>query len=227
VKSVRVEKIASSHIQVEVKSTLKTPEGAERFRCAYNYDIYGSGDIIVETEIEPLEGVPPHLPRIGLQLTILGEYNIFTWYGRGPHENHRDRKEGATIGVYSGTVDEQYVPYIMPQENGNKTDARWVSLTNNSGLGLLAVGMPLLEVSAHHYTTEDLTNAKHTYELKRREDITLNLDYKQSSLGGGSCGPDTLPKYLVKPEHTRFAVRLRPLPPEDSAMEISKRAIVR
>ena len=227
VKSVRVEKIASSHIQVEVKSTLKTPEGAERFRCAYNYDIYGSGDIIVETEIEPLEGVPPHLPRIGLQLTIPGEYNIFTWYGRGPHENHRDRKEGATIGVYSGTVDEQYVPYIMPQENGNKTDARWVSLTNNSGLGLLAVGMPLLEVSAHHYTTEDLTNAKHTYELKRREDITLNLDYKQSSLGGGSCGPDTLPKYLVKPEHTRFAVRLRPLPPEDSAMEISKRAIVR
>ncbi|MEM2465492.1 MAG: beta-galactosidase subunit alpha, partial [Candidatus Bathyarchaeia archaeon] len=120
----------------------------------------------------------------------------------------------------------QYVPYIKPQENGNKTDVRWVALTNNLGFGLLAVGMPIMEVSAHHYTTEDFERAKHTYELKRREDITLNLDYMQSGLGGGSCGPDTLPQYLVKPESVRFAVRLRAISPRDSPMELSKERII-
>ena len=158
-------------------------------------------------------------------MIVPGEFNMFTWYGRGPHENYCDRNEGALVGVYSGTVDEQYVPYIVPQENGNKTDVRWASLTNSSGLGLLAVAMPRMEVSVHHYRTEDLDKARHTYELKRRKDITLNLDYRQSGLGGGSCGPDTLPKYLVKPEHTQFSIRLRPLSPGESPMDISKQRI--
>ncbi|MEM2428531.1 MAG: hypothetical protein QXD52_04735, partial [Candidatus Bathyarchaeia archaeon] len=81
-------------------------------------------------------------------------------------------------------------------------------------------------VSAHHYTIEDFEKAKHTYELKRRDDITLNIDYKQSGLGGGSCGPDTLPQYLVKPEHAHFAVRLRPISPDEVANELSKQIIV-
>lgn len=221
---IKAERLSSQLVHVKVESMLLTFESAEKFRCRYAYKIYGSGDIIVETDVKPLDDLPS-LPRIGLQLIIPGEFNTFTWYGRGPHENYCDRKEGAPVGVYSGTVDEQYVPYIMPQENGNKTDVRWVSLTNSSGLGLLAVGMPLMEASAHHYTTEDLTRAKHTYELKRREEITLNLDYKQLGLGGGSCGPDTLPKYLVKPEHVRFSIRLKPLSPSESAMEISKQRI--
>ena len=224
VNEIIAEKLSPQLVRVKVESTLLTAS-VEKFRCRYVYKIYGSGDIIVETDVKPLADLPP-LPRIGLQLIIPGGFNTFTWYGRGPHENYCDRKEGAPVGVYSGTVDEQFVPYIMPQENGNKTDVRWVSLTSSSGLGLLAVGMPLMEVSAHHYTTEDLTRAKHTYELKRREDITLNLDYKQSGLGGGSCGPDTLPKYLVKPDPVHFSVRLRPLSPSESAMEISKQRIV-
>jgi Beta galactosidase small chain. len=125
-----------------------------------------------------------------------------------------DRKEGARVGVYSGTVDEQYVPYIVPEENGNKTEVRWVSLTNADGVGLLAVGMPTMEVSAHHYTTEDLTQARHTYELVRREEITLNLDYAQSGLGSASCGPGRLEKYQLKPEEVRYRVRLaRSRPP--------------
>ncbi|RJS87969.1 DUF4981 domain-containing protein [Candidatus Bathyarchaeota archaeon] len=221
VNKIEVERLSSQLVYAKVDSTLSTPDSAEKIRCQYMYRIYGSGDIIVETDVTSLVDLPP-LPRIGLQLTVPSRFNMFTWYGRGPHENYSDRKEGASIGVYSGTVDEQYVPYIMPQENGNKTDVRWVSLTDSSGLGLLAVGMPVMEVSAHHFTAEDLTEAKHTYELKRREDITLNLDYRQSGLGGGSCGPDTLPKYLVKLGHIRFSVRLRPLSPGESAMEISK-----
>jgi hypothetical protein len=86
--------------------------------------------------------------------------------------------------------------------------------------------MPLIEFSTHHYTVEDFERAKHTFELKRREDIILNLDYMQSGLGGGSCGPDTLPQYLVKSEPVKFKVRLRPVSPDESLIELSKQRIV-
>ena len=225
IKSVEVDQIGPQVVRIRVASNACAPDVAEGFDCRYTYTVYGSGDIIIDTDIVPSDKLPP-LPRIGLQFCIPGDYNTFTWYGRGPHENYCDRKEGAPVGVYSGTVDDQYVPYIKPQENGNKTDMRWVSLTDKNGIGLLAVGIPLLEVSAHHFTTEDLTRAKHTFELKRREDITLNLDYKQSGLGGASCGPGTLPKYLIKPEPVHFSVRIRPLSLKDScAMKLSKQII--
>jgi hypothetical protein len=185
------------------------PKAPARFECTYRYTICGSGDLLIDHRVVPYVDVP-FLPRIGLQMCLPGGYERFTWYGCGPHETYVDRQEGAQVGVYSGTVDEQYVPYIVPQENGNKTEVRWVSLTNDAGIGLLAVGAPWLSVSAHHYTVEDLTRARHTYELRRREGITLNLDYAQSGLGSASCGPGRLEEYQLKPVETRYTVRLRP-----------------
>ena len=206
---------------MRVRSALCAPDRTSGFDCITIYTVYGSGDVLIDTHVVPGEGLP-FLPRIGLQLRLPGEYDTFTWYGRGPHESYSDRKGSAPVGLYSGTVDDQYVPYIVPQENGNKTDVRWVALTDSDGAGLLAVGMPVLEVSAHYYTTEDLTEAKHTYELVRRQEITLNLDYRQSGLGGASCGPGTLPQYLIQPEETRFSLRLRPLSGRGpSPMELS------
>ncbi|GAG06117.1 unnamed protein product, partial [marine sediment metagenome] len=122
-------------------------------------------------------------------MNISPGFEKVSWYGRGPHENYIDRNIGAAVGVYSGNVDDQYVPYIMPQENGNKTDVRWIMLTNDAGVGLLAFGMPLMEVSVSHYTADDLYRAFHTCELIRRNKVILNLDYRQSGLGGASCGP--------------------------------------
>jgi beta-galactosidase/beta-glucuronidase len=196
-----------------------------RFDCEYTYTIYGSGDVVVDAHVLPHGDLPP-LPRIGLQMCLPGQYGHFSWYGRGPHESYVDRKQGAKVGVYTGTVDDQYVPYIVPQENGNKTDVRWVALTSDEGFGLLAVGMPQLEVSAHHFTTEDLTQATHTYELERRDEITLNLDYAQSGLGNGSCGPGVLPQYLLQPCEVRFGLRLRPFSTaEDSPVALSKQCV--
>jgi hypothetical protein len=195
-----------------------------RFECAYTYTIYGSGDIIIEHHVIPEVAELPFLPRIGLQMTVPGGYEHFTWYGRGPHENYVDRNYGAQVGVYSGTVDEQYVPYIVPEENGNKTEVRWAALTNEEGVGLLAVGAP--EVSAHHYTTQDLTEATHTYELHRRDDITLNLDYAQSGLGSAACGPGRRPEYQLKPVEMHYCVRLRPFSQAiESPMALSKQRL--
>jgi hypothetical protein len=192
--------------------------------CTYTFTVYGSGDVMVKVQVTPKGKLPP-LPRIGLQMRLPGAYDTFTWYGRGPHESYVDRQEGARMGVYTGSVDEQYEPYILPQENGNKTDVRWVALTDADGVGLLAVGSRPIEVSAHHYTTEDLTEARHTYELTRRDEITLNLDYRQAGLGSASCGPGTRDEYLLQPEPVRYSVRLCPFAAEDgSAMALSKQA---
>jgi hypothetical protein len=172
--------------------------------------VYGSGDIVLHNTVEPLAENLPNLPRIGLQAVLPPGFETLRWYGLGPRESYPDRKSGAQVGVYSGPVREQLYPYVRPQESGNKSDVRWASLTNADGVGLLAVGMPLLEVSAHHFTDEDLAAARHPFELTPREEVILHLDYHQGGIGTNSCGPGPLPAYLLRPEPTRFTFRLRP-----------------
>ena len=212
-------------VQVEIVSVLAPYSLAPAFTCTYRYTIYGSGDIVIETHVTPARELP-HLPRLGLQMRMPGDFDRFAWYGRGPHESYADRKESARVGLYRGTVQEQYVPYVMPQENGNKSDVRWAAVTDARGMGLLAVGMPLLNVSAHHYTAEDLTGARHTFDLTRRNETILNLDHAQGGLGSNSCGPGPLEQYVLQPVETTFALRLRPfVEAAISAMELSREGL--
>ena len=95
--------------------------------------------------------------------------NHVRWLGRGPWENYSDRKQSADLGVWSGTVDEQYVPYVRPQENGNKEDTRWLALTDDAGQGLkISTLGDAFSFSALHFTAADLASARHNYELKPR-----------------------------------------------------------
>jgi hypothetical protein len=192
-----------------------------RIQTTLTYQVYGSGDVVVDTQVQPDKGLPP-LPRVGLQLALPEGFEQFKWYGRGPHENYSDRQESAHVGVYAGSVDEQYVEYVLPQENGNKTDVRWATLRDPDGYGLLVVGMPLLNVSAHHFTAQNLTAAMHTHELVHRPEITLNLDLAQCGLGSASCGPGVLPQYILEPDSYHFQMRLRPLAPGDDPVLESK-----
>ena len=146
------------------------------------YTIYGNGDIFIENYFTPNK----NMFRFGMQMSIPGEFNMMTWYGRGPHESMLDRKTGAAVGIYSGLVEDFIHPYIRPQENGNRTDVRWAALTNKNGFGLLLsdIGGTNLSIGAWPYTMEDLENATHNHELPRRENITLNIDYKQQGVGG-------------------------------------------
>ncbi len=146
------------------------------------YTIYGSGDILIENNFTPNK----NLIRFGMQGSIPGQFNKITWYGKGPYETMLDRKTGAMVGIYSATVEEIIHPYVRPQENGNRTDVRWVAITNKDDAGLLVsdMGGTLLSVSAWPYTMEDLEEAKHIHELPRRENVTFNIDYKQQGVGG-------------------------------------------
>jgi beta-galactosidase len=207
--SLECRQVAAQAVQVKAVHTWQ-PEGIQAgFRHAVTYTVYGNGAVRMDQVVSPF-GDLPALPRIGVSLEAPAGFEQFTWFGRGPEESYIDRKAGVAVGLYSGTVDEQYVPYIMPQENGNKTDVRWAALKNGAGTGLLVSGEPLLEVSVSHYTADDLYQAMHTNELVRRDEVCFNLDLVQCGLGGNSCGPRTLDKYLVTPEETAFTLLLRP-----------------
>jgi len=180
------------------------------FLCNYAYTLYGNGDLLVDVHGVPQGQWPATLPRVGLQMALSGKLDRVSWLGRGFGESYPDTKQAARFGLFSAMVDDLYTPYIFPQENGNRSDCRWVALTNSRGLGLLAVGRPALDFSAHWFTTMDLETARHTHELKRRDGITINLDYRQNGIGSASCGPGVLPQYELRPEEFRFGVRLRP-----------------
>ena len=103
------------------------------------------------------------------------------------------------MGLYRGTVAQQYVPYIVPQEHGNKEDVRWFSLCDDRGRGMLIRAAGPMSFSASHLTPEALTRAYHTHELQPDKHVTVQMDYAQRGLGTQSCGPDTLPQYRIGP----------------------------
>jgi beta-galactosidase len=193
---------------VKITSSATLPAGGSSYRNVYT--VYGNGEVEVEAEFRPL-GALPGLPRFGMQMEIPGEFHTMTWYGRGPHENYRDRKTGAAVGVYSKDVEELFHPYIEPQETGNMTDVRWVSFTDEEGAGLMAKGLPLLSVSAWPYTMDNIEESKHTYELTPSGKVTVNLDYKQMGVGGdNSWGARTHPQYRLPAKPYNYRFRLRP-----------------
>ncbi len=210
VESIAFDQLDLDTVRVHVQMSSCAPGLNRRVHSRWMYTVYGSGDTMITHSVAP-DPAMPLLPRVGMKLRVPGQYDQVTWFGRGPHESYSDRKLGAKVGLYSGSVDEQYVPYIVPQENGNKTDVRWVSLTDNAGVGWRVHGVPLLNFSAHYYSAHDFDAARHTCELKRRENITFNVDIAQSGLGSASCGPGTLTPYLLEARQYIYTVWLRPL----------------
>jgi len=163
-----------------IKVEFRVPNSEQLLETIYT--IYGSGDIFIQNNFTP----NINMVRFGMQVNIPCEFNVMTWYGKGPYETMLDRNTGAAVGIYSGLIEDLIHPYIRPQENGNRTDVRWAALTNKNGIGLLIsdVGGTNLNISAWPYTMEDLENATHNHELPRRENVTLNIDYKQRGVGG-------------------------------------------
>ncbi|MCC7447243.1 MAG: DUF4981 domain-containing protein [Anaerolineae bacterium] len=196
--------------QVEIVHQVSGRDCWTDFLHTHRYQFLPSGELLVENTLELGQGVTD-IPRVGVNLVLVPGLEHLAWFGRGLLDNYVDRKAAAIVGVYESTVTDQYVPYIMPQEHGNKTDARWLTLTDAQGHGLKAVGQPTLEFSASHFTANDLFNAKHTIDLKPRPEVILNLDYAQRGLGTASCGPDTLEQYCLLRSSYHFAYRLQAL----------------
>ena len=202
---------------------IRTRSHLEAGRASYStlYTILGDGSVIVDNHFEPGDEGLPRMPRFGMQMTLPKRFSKLQWYGRGPHESYWDRKAGAPVGLYEGTVAEQFHPYVRPQETGNKTDVRWMALSNDEGTGLLVIGMPLISMSALHFTIEDLDPGeskaqRHAGDLVERDLVNLNIDYKQMGVGGvNSWGPTALPRYSLYYREYGYSFALRPFSAED------------
>ena len=164
----------------------------------------------------------PDLPRFGMQAKLVPGLEQLAWYGPGPEETYADRRD-RPVGVYETTVTDNYFPYSQPQETGNKVEVRWATVTDASGAGLLAAGLPLLSVNALHHSAEDMDQAGHHHEMTPRAETFLNLDGKQMGLGGDdSWGALPLEKYRIKAAPMSYRFRLRPIAAGESAMALGK-----
>jgi beta-galactosidase len=205
-----------------VRLLLQADLSSVRSRLGVTYTVYGTGDLVVEASFEPGEEKLPDLPRFGMQATLVPGFEHLTWYGPGPQETYVDRRD-LPVGVYRTTVAENYFRYSQPQETGNKVEVRWAAITDGSGAGLLAVGLPLLGVNALHHPAEELDQANHHHHLPARALTFLNLDAKQMGLGGDdSWGARPLEKHRVKAAPLSYRFRLRPIAADEQPMALSK-----
>ena len=210
-RSVRLVRASKASAVVEVVHEASGRAQWDDFEHTHRYTLLPTGELRVENQVRVGEAITD-VPRIGVSLQLSPRLVQLEWFGRGPWENYSDRKASAMVGLYRGTVTEQYVPYIVPQEHGHKTDVRHAQLTDAAGAGLRVEGDPTFEFSASHFTDDDLFRARHTPDLTPRPEVFLNLDHAQRGLGTASCGPDTLERYRLRDARYRFAFILRPLP---------------
>ncbi|WHX26394.1 beta-galactosidase subunit alpha [Virgibacillus halodenitrificans] len=165
------------------------------------------------------ENAPPMLPRIGVNMRVDQQLNQVSWRGLGPYENYADSCQAAYPGVFSKTVDELFVNYVMPQENGNHMNCDWVGLSSTNGKSLLCKAEEKVDFSASYYEDTDLEKATHTVDLKKRDYIVWNIDKRQNGLGSNSCGQDQLDQYRCKFEDFSLGFTL-------SVVDASNKSIV-
>lgn len=196
---------------VQIISKYSVIEGKANVQL--NYSVNGNGVVKVDYQLEVLDSLP-NIPKVGMQCAVLRKYDKISWYGRGLLENYIDRREGFDIGVYSQAINEFMEPYVMPQENGNRTDVRWMLLSDNKDSGVLVVADSLLSMSAWPYTEENINEAQHTYELKDAGHITLNIDLIQMGVGGNDTwSPVSAPleHYQIPAKNYRYVFYMSPV----------------
>ena len=176
------------------------------------YTIGSNGFIDVECQFSP-DPLDIALPRLGVQMELPPGMEYVEWFGRGPHENYRDRKRSADIGRYEKTVTDMFESYVRPQDMGNRDDVRWLTVTDRRGEGLMIIGQPQFNFSALHYSARDLDVANHPYELVERQETILCIDVGHQGLGGASCGPPPMEQYVFKAEPTTLTFQIRPYSP--------------
>lgn len=210
---------------VELKVTYQLPGVDTQFHSIYQ--INGKGIIKIENVLDKT-AYKADIPRIGMRMQLPEKYNNMTYFGRGPWENYQDRNTSAFVDLYESNVKDQYHPYVRPQENGYKTDVRWLALSDENGNGLLIVSgnnKTNLGISALHMPNEvfdtavdldygdaakvdlkyhidgvpEINRSKHTIDIKEQDLVQLNIDLVQRGVAGNdSWGSIPEDKYLIK-----------------------------
>ena len=190
------------------------------------YTVNGEAVVQVSNSFVRTDSKLEEVPRIGMQMQMPQKYTYLSWYGRGPQENYADRKTSAFVGIYESTVAEQYVPYVRPQENGYRTDIRWLTVTDSEGTGLRFEGEKLFCFAALNFLHDDFESPgnlavyrpdaklvnRHIDDIRARDLVCLNIDYGQMGVGGDdSWGARTHEKYSLRENSYEYSFRMIPL----------------
>lgn len=201
---------------VTVTSTYNLPDVKDA-KVVIAYTISSDGTLNVNTKLTNVDSSLPILPRFGTNFIFDNSYNNVTWFGRGPHENYQDRNTSSLVGLYESSVSDLYYPYIRPQENGYKTDTRWIKLTNSAGKGVKISSSNHFSFSTHHqynsdFDAGDTKQQRHTIDIIKRDFININIDMEQMGVGGdNSWGAMPHEQYRIQPSDKEYYYVIQPI----------------
>lgn len=191
--------IKDGYTVVTASYTLTNAEGKALFRADDRYVVNSNGKIEVTARLTPLQKGLPGIPKFGKTMELNAEFKNVRYYGRAS-ESYPDIKNHSPIGVYEGTVEDLYEPYIKPQENGNRADTRYAVLRNDLGKGLIFAA----EKKPFHFNVKPMSDVK-LATLKHADDVSFETDTLYVSvdgfhrgIGSNSCGPAPLEKYVLQ-----------------------------
>lgn len=198
----------SNAVMIRIANNLKFAKGSILHTAGYL--VTTNGKIQISNVFE-VDKTMPSLARVGLYTAFPKQFNKIEWYGRGPHESYEDRKESAFFGVWSGEVENQFFDHVMPQENGNKTDVRWLKVKSEDVV-LLIESASHLNFNIQNYSDNALNESKHTHSLERGDKSYLHIDYKQMGLGGDdSWSPRVHKEFLLNKNIYKYDFSLQAL----------------
>ena len=212
----QVEKVKKPQVCVEVTAVYDMPE--VKAQLTLTYQVRGDGSVkVVEQMRTDAASEQPWMPRFGMVMQLPYDMDCSAYYGRGPVENYPDRKLSQRIGIYNLTADEQFYPYIRPQETGTKSDVRWWNQTTATGKGMHIEAAEPFYVSALHYAIEDLDEPndqkaqRHSSQVPKSKYTNLCIDGAHAGVGGINSWSDwgfALPRYQVPYQDRTFTFRI-------------------
>lgn len=183
-----------------------------------SYQVLNNAAVKVTAAIDLQNKKLPEMPRFGMRLTLPKSYEQIDFYGRGPWENYSDRNTAAFVGLYQQKAVDQFVKnYIRPQENGYKTDIRWVQFYDQQKNGIKITGVQPICFSALPYTTEDLDpgvtkKQQHPSDLHERKFMSVHIDLNQRGVGGdNSWGAYPHAPYLLTKNKYTYSYIIEPV----------------
>ncbi|OHX64638.1 glycoside hydrolase family 2 TIM barrel-domain containing protein [Flammeovirga pacifica] len=207
----KVQSIDYTDGKIVVKKMHKAHMSRFSFYTIETIGIDDNGLLDLALDVKPVyKGeAPKSLPRIGYEIHVPKSMDTTKWYGKGPGSSYKDRFKGMTLGVYAASVDDQFMNYAKPQENGNKSQVRWVKVADATSKSSMCIKGPQpINFSLRRFTTQDLSNAWSTWELKPNNFNVLNIDFEHGGLGNGSCGKDILKKYYTEVKEYHFEISI-------------------
>ncbi|WP_406386356.1 beta-galactosidase domain 4-containing protein [Streptomyces sp. NBC_01618] len=224
--------------------TRMSPAGSDLGLLAdYHWSAQDGNCLVLTVDTAPLGPWPVPLPRLGVAMTVPGEFDRVTWFGLGPGEAYRDSDSAVRVGRYESTVEAMQTPYVRPQENGNRRHLRWARLTRSrlggdgtegtdgsggtrgtggtpsrpAGYGTCGIeitGSPWFDLTVKPWSTQTVQSADHTVGPEPDGLVHLDIDLEHRGLGSGSCGPSVQPRHHLAAVAARFTLRIRPVEAE-------------